>query len=302
MAAVAPTRPGPALPARRRVLLPLTVLAIVLAEVLFPADRPASAGGPPAAEIVPAVVAAYGQTGTLAVALAYQQVARPGLSPAAADARRARLAAAGADNGAVADRPFPAASMVKLFVAEDILHRARTGRTALTRADFALVQDMLRRSDDPAASALWVRFGGGQMVRDVAARYGLTGTAPPVAPSQWGEATTTARDLARFLSLLPVVAHPYDAAALLVWMRTATPLATDGFDQRFGLFGTAPPMTAVKQGWMCCVGGDRHLHSVGVMGRRVVVLLSEVPRSVGYDRARASLSAAAAAVPPPQHP
>ena len=38
------------------------------------------------------------------------------------------------------------------------------------------------------------------MVSDVAARYGLTGTAPPTSRGEWGETTTTARDLARFLS------------------------------------------------------------------------------------------------------
>jgi hypothetical protein len=138
----------------------------------------------------------------------------------------------------------------------------------------------------PAASALWVRFGGARMVIDAAARYGLTGTAPPAVPGQWGEATTTARDLARFLARLPVTAHPADAATLQVWMRTAAPVAADGFDQRFGLFGTAPGRSAVKQGWMCCVGGNRHVHSVGVVGSRVVVLLSEVPRAVGYGSAR----------------
>ncbi|WP_239523582.1 hypothetical protein [Geodermatophilus normandii] len=65
-------------------------------------------------------------------------------------------------------------------------------------------------------------------------------------------------------------------------------------------FGTVPGLPAVKQGWMCCVDGMRHLHSVAVVGNRVVVLLSEVPASVGYDRARAALSAAAAALPPPR--
>ncbi len=190
--------------------------------------------------------------------------------------------------------------MVKLFVAADILHRARRGSLALGPNELALLQNMIRSSDDPAASTLWVRFGGGQMVVDVARRYRLTGTAPPAVQGQWGEATTTARDLGRFLSLLPVVAHPDDAAALLEWMRSATPQAADGFDQQFGLFGTAPPLTPVKQGWMCCVGGNRHLHSVGVVGTRVVVLLSEVPRRVRYDEARAALTAAAAAVPPPQ--
>jgi len=198
-----------------------------------------------------------------------------------------------------ADRPFPTASMVKLFVAEDVLHRARTGRLALRPDDPLLLQEMIRRSDDPAASTLWVRYGGGQMVRDVAVRYGLTGTAPPARPGQWGETMTTARDLARFLALLPTVAHPDDAAALLGWMQAATPQAADGFDQQFGVFGTAPPMAAVKQGWMCCIGGNRHLHSLGVVGGRVVVLLSEVPRGVGYDEARAALTAAAAAVPFP---
>jgi len=51
---------------------------------------------------------------------------------------------------------------------------------------------------------------------------------------------------------------------------------------------------------MCCIDGNRHLYSVGVMGRRVVVLLSEVPRDVGYEDARVALTAAAAAIPPPR--
>ena len=283
------------------VLLPLTLLVVVIAELLVTPERRAAAGGPPADQVVPGVVGAYPPVGTLAVFIARQHVPLDGLSIRAAEAHSARVAAAAAGNE-VADRPFPTASMVKLFVAEDILHRARRGRLTLGTDDRVLLQEMIRRSDDPATSTLWVRHGGGQMVADVAARYRLTGTAPPAVPGQWGEATTTARDLARFLTLLPTVAHRDDAAALLDWMRSATPLAADGFDQQFGLFGTAPPLTAVKQGWMCCVGGNRHLHSVGVVGRRVVVLLSEVPRRVGYANARAALTAAAAAIPPPHTP
>lgn len=275
---------------RGKALGALTVAA-VLAAVLLP--RPLASAGRPAAHLVPAVVAAYGGIGTLAVVLARQ-------GPQAAPHADMRSDGAGwaADNGA-GDRPFPTASMVKLYMAQDILHRARVGTIQLDGNDFALLQDMIRRSSDPAASTLWVRFGGGQMVLDVAVRFGLIGTAPPSIPGQWGQATTTARDLARFLALLPVLAHPYDAAALQVWMRTATPAAADGFDQRFGLLAAGPAFTAVKQGWMCCVGGNRHLHSVGIMGHRIVVLLSEVPRAVGYDAARAALTAAAAALPHP---
>jgi hypothetical protein len=275
-----------------------TLVALILAvltEVLH-ARGLATAHRPGAHLVVPAVVAAYGEIGTLAVVLAHQAP-----HAAHADARSTGNVGWTADNGA-ADRPFPTASMVKLYMAQDILHRARIGAIHLDRTDFALLQDMIRRSSDPAASTLWVRYGGGAMVTDVAARFGLTGTAPPSIPGQWGQATTTARDLARFLALLPVLAHPYDAAALQVWMRTATPVAADGFDQRFGLLAAGPAFTAVKQGWMCCVGGNRHLHSIGIVGHRIVVLLSEVPRAVGYDAARAALTAAAAALPQPAVP
>ena len=287
--------------ALRRVQLTLALLVLVLAGGLVSPDRRAAAGGPPPAQVVPAVVAAYPPLGTLAVVVAKQVVPVGGVSIRAAEARSARLAAASAGNAA-ADRPFPTASMVKLFVAEDVLHRARTGSLALRPDDPALLREMIRSSDDPAASELWVRYGGGQMVSDVARRYRLVGTAPPAERGQWGRTTTTARDLARFLALLPSVAHPDDADALLGWMREATTVAADGFDQRFGVAGTAPPQTAVKQGWMCCVGGNRHLHSVGVVGRRAVVLLSEVPRDTGYDAARDALTAAASAVPPPAAP
>jgi CubicO group peptidase (beta-lactamase class C family) len=285
----------------RRALLNVTVVAVLIAGVAALDDRPAAAGGPSAAEAVPAMVAAYGSEGTLAVVVARQQEPFAGLPLRGFEARLARVADSSADNGAVASRPFPTASLVKLFVAEDILHRARAGLLTLAPHDVGLLREMIRRSDDAAASTLWVRYGGDGMVSDVAARYGLSGTAPPSSPGQWGETTTTARDLARFLSLLPVVAHPVDAATLLGWMREATPVAADGFDQQFGLFGTAPPRTPVKQGWMCCVGGTRHLHSVAVIGHRVVVMLSEVPQYVSYAEASAALDAAAAALPPPRH-
>jgi len=302
MATVRGRPAGPRRPLLRRALLTLTVLTVLVAGGVVLDDRRAAAGAPTAAEVVAAVVAAYGPGDTLAVVVARQQQPFAGLPLRGFEARRARVAASSADNGEIASQPFLTASMVKLFVAEDILHRARAGLLTLTPRDAELMREMIRRSDDSAASTLWVRFGGDSMVSDVAARYGLTGTAPPQSPGRWGESMTTARDLARFLSLLPVVAHPADAAALLGWMREATPVAADGFDQQFGLFGTAPPQTPVKQGWMCCIGGKRQLHSVAVIGQRVVVLLSEVPRGVSYAAASAALDRAAAAVPPPLHP
>jgi hypothetical protein len=273
------------------------VLALTVLLLAGPPARPASAAGGATAEAVAAAAAAFGSTGTLAVVVVPQQSRLPGLTVRAVEARTARLVAGSADNGQ-ADRVFPTASLVKLFLAEGVLRRARTGEETLTADDLGRLQRMIARSDDAAASAVWVRFGGPDLVRDVAARYGLTRTAPPRVPGEWGEATTTARDLARFLALLPVVPHPDDAATLTRWMQEATPVAADGFDQRFGAFGTLPGTPAVKQGWMCCVGGQRHLHSVAVQDGRVVVLLSEVPRSVGWNAGRAALTAAAAAIAP----
>lgn len=304
------TGPSVGLPTTRRrgvapgrgLLLALVLAPLLLADVLT--GSPAQARKVPPAQIVSDVLDAYRSAatgnvlrGSLAVAVARQHRPRTGLSPAAVDRRVQRTTEAYADNGAVASRPFPSASMVKLFIAEDILHRARTGGLTLDGGDYGLLSRMLRSSDDPAASRLWVRYGGNRMVVDVARRYGLTGTSPTTVPGQWGQVMTTAADLARFLSLVPVVAHPLDAAWFFGWLERSTPIAADGFDQSFGLFGTGDGERAVKQGWMCCVGGNRHVHSVGVVGRKVVVLLTEVPRSSGYDDVRAALTAAAAEVP-----
>lgn len=276
----------------------VTALLTVVHLLALVPTLPAAAGSRPPDSLVADAVRGYGEVGTLAVVVDRQHARATEGSIRAVEARAARRAAYGADNGVVSDRPFPTASMVKLFMAEDILTRAREGAIELTAGESDLLSDMIRRSDDPAASTLWVRFDGRQMVRDVAARYDLAGTSPPPAeiPGQWGQAITTAQDVARFLALLPVVAHPQDAETVLGWMREATPRAADGFDQRFGLFGTLPDAPAVKQGWMCCVDGQRHLHSVAVLGSRVVVLLSEVPRSVDYDSARRALTAAGAAI------
>jgi hypothetical protein len=279
-----------------RVLVTVVLLALLLAGIGAPRSAAAQQDLAPA-DVVPAVTAAYGDVGTLAVVVARQQPRLTGLSIRAAEAAGARVLAQRAGNE-LADRPFPTASMVKLFLAEDLLHRARTGALTLTPEDRAQLEVMIRSSDDPAASDFWVRFDGARMVRDVATRYGLSGTSPPARWGQWGETMTTANDLAWFLVRLPVVAHPEDAAALQSWMGTATPIASDGFDQEFGVFGTLPG-AAVKQGWMCCLSGRRHLHSVGVVDSRVVVLLSEVPSSVGWATGTAALDAAAAAVPPP---
>lgn len=196
-----------------------------------------------------------------------------------------------------AARPVPTASIIKLHLAEGVLAASRAAGSALPAADLARVEAMLTSSDDTAASELWVRYDGPAVLADVVIRYGLTGTtAPAPDPGAWGSSRTSADDLVRFLTALPEVAHPDDAELVLDALGRATPTAADGFDQAFGLLSPAVgDAVAVKQGWMCCTDGVRHLHSVGVVAGRVVVLLAEFPVEVDWTAARAALDAAATA-------
>ena len=256
-------------------------------------DPSPPAAGAAASAAWDAFVAAGGGSGTLGALVI--DGAQPARVPTAHDVRT-RLQPR-EDPGWLADRPFPTASLVKLYLAEGILHQSRLTGVPLAAVDAALLDAMLTRSDDDAASRLWVRHDGAAQVSSVAQRYGLTSTAPPARPGAWGQAVTSARDVGRFLSALPWRAHPDDAARVLGALTRVTTTGADGFDQRFGLLapGAAPAGTPVKQGWMCCVDGARHLHSVGMVGERVVVLLAEVPAAVDWTRLRGFLDAAARA-------
>jgi hypothetical protein len=195
-----------------------------------------------------------------------------------------------------ADRPVPSASLVKLLVVQQLL--ARAGPTEWDGTTYRRLERAVTVSDDSAMNVLWTTYDGPALVRAAAAEFGLTGTAPPVVPGQWGQATTTAADVATFLAAL--TARPGSAAAttLLAWMRATGPTAADGFDQTFGLLsGAGGAGVAAKQGWMCCVDGARQLHSAGVLGDgRVVVVLAEMAAGTPWTRAGAAVDGVAAAL------
>ncbi|MGY1839839.1 MULTISPECIES: LppW family protein [unclassified Modestobacter] len=197
-----------------------------------------------------------------------------------------------------ADRPVPSASLAKLLVVQQLLDRSAAGVLTLGPADRERMERAITVSDDRAMSRLWVDHDGARLVADAAAEFGLTATAPPEVPGQWGEAPTSAADGARFLAALTVPPVAPGADTLLEWMRGATARAADGFDQRFGFFAAGPGTgAAVKQGWMCCVDGRRHLHSVGVLADgRIAVLLSEAPTSSTWAQLRRAVDDAAAAL------
>jgi hypothetical protein len=188
------------------------------------------------------------------------------------------------------------ASLVKLLVVGRLLALDAAGALDLGEGDLALMERAIVRSDDGAMSTLWDRWDGAALVTAAAAEAGLTATAPPAVAGQWGEATTSASDVAVVLAGLAAAPGRQPSATLLGWLRATSATAADGFDQTFGLLqGTAG--VAAKQGWMCCVDGRRQVHSAGVLpDGRVVALLGDFPAATSWGRARGALDAAAAAV------
>ena len=144
--------------------------------------------------------------------------------------------------------PFRAASVVKLLIALDYLHRAGPPDT-IPSGDRQLLESMLRTSDDAAASVLWRSGGSAAIVERTATRLGLTGIRPPADPDIWGYTTITAADIARIYRHLLEQADPQTSGFILDALRDAARCATDGRDQYFGIPAAAPRPWAVKQGW-----------------------------------------------------
>ena len=97
--------------------------------------------------------------------------------------------------------PFPIASVVKLFIADDLLLQESKGQTTLSPADRKSLDVMLRSSDDSAAQNFWDRSGGNAVISRVKARYGLAGTTAPY-NGHWDVTTSTASDLVRYYDML----------------------------------------------------------------------------------------------------
>jgi beta-lactamase class A len=186
------------------------------------------------------------------------------------------------------------ASLAKLFVVQQLLERDDDGTVSLDDGDLARMRRAVELSDDQAMNALWVEFGGAQLVTAAAAEFGLADTAPPERAGQWGETTTTAADYARFLAHLGAHLSEARMATLTTWMQSTTPTAADGFGQSFGLLSAQADTNgavAAKQGWMCCLDGRRELHSTGVLtDGRVVVLLGEFPEDTTWAEAKSALT------------
>ncbi len=181
-----------------------------------------------------------------------------------------------------ANKAFPIASVVKLFIADDLLLQESQGKTKLSNADRKSLDIMLRSSDDSAAQNFWNRSGQNAIIARVGARYGLTGTTAPY-NGHWDVTQSTASDLARYYDMLldgTGGLPPEQANVIISNLAQSTPTGTDGYPQRFGIpEGLYAEPVAVKQGWFCCWNGANQVHvSTGIIGpeRRYVMAISSL--------------------------
>lgn len=191
-----------------------------------------------------------------------------------------------------ADRQFSSASLVKLMIAVDALHRDAENPGL---ADRDGISRMLATSDDNIASAMWVKGGRDDIIRRVVPLIGLQSTEPPASLGQWGEVKLSANDMVRVYQYVMNSLPPEDKTLIVDALAQAPQHAADGWDQHFGIPSGLSYDWAIKQGW----GNNDHtmvLHSTGLVGsqwRYVVVLLTEHPLGSGWRTSEKAVTAAA---------
>jgi hypothetical protein len=200
------------------------------------------------------------------------------------------------------DNTIAIASVVKLFIADDLLLQVSQGKTELSPADRQLFDVMLRSSDDSAAETFWNRSGGSAIINRVVARYQLGSTRPP-GNGRWFNTISTVTDLVEYYDKLIAGTGGLPSAQaniILGDLAQSTPTAPDGmvpggvYPQRFGIpEGIPGEPVAVKQGWMCCIGSDWMHLSTGVIGteRRYVMAISSM-QATNAATARATITQA----------
>ncbi|WP_242613853.1 class A beta-lactamase-related serine hydrolase [Actinomadura roseirufa] len=193
---------------------------------------------------------------------------------------------------------FRSASVVKILLALDYM-REHT----VSAADRETLGLMLRSSDDKAATGFWRRGGQARIIERMVRRAGLRDTAPPPRdkPGFWGYTALSAADVVRTYRYLVGGAPKAHREFVLAQLRRSTPCGTDGFDQTFGIPRALKRPWAVKQGWsgfgnvpaVPCRGGGMVraadlgigrpvLHTTGIVGRHVVVVLTLQPVGTSF--------------------
>jgi hypothetical protein len=143
---------------------------------------------------------------------------------------------------------FETASVVKVDILAALLLQAQDAGRDLTSAERSWAGDMIRYSDNAAATALWWVIGGADGLAQANSRLGLTETSPGQ-DGWWGLTTTTVADRIRLVDAITDPEGPLDDDArtfILGLMRGVD------VDQDWGVSAGARPgeTTALKNGWM----------------------------------------------------
>ncbi|WP_218025284.1 hypothetical protein [Nocardia jejuensis] len=196
------------------------------------------------------------------------------------------------------DQQFYTASVVKLLIAIDDLESQGTqpDSDATNR-----ISEMLSASDDDIADQLWDADGGDAIVTRMADLIGLTDTAPPLDPAQWGETLMSPRDVVKVFGYITTTLPEPDRDLVMNALSGATRISADGTDQYFGIpDGLGGDAWAIKQGWMA-LDSSTTLDTTGLVGadpnmplRYAVVILTTQPADTSWDTGVSALTAGVA--------
>jgi hypothetical protein len=224
------------------------------------------------AALLTATAAATLVTGTAA---ASPVALPPGMTASYLVLNRVTGASAGLDE----HKQYRSASVVKLFIALDYLE-SHGPDYQIPPDDLALLEPMLRSSNDDAASTLWVRDGWEQIVNRMIAKIGLTDTAPPASRGKWGYTAISAADVAKTYQYILTQAHPKYRDFIMRNLRSSTKCGSDGFDQSFGIPSAVARPWAVKQGWSGYGAGPAPGEGCVEPKGRAVLLSPEARRAI----------------------
>jgi hypothetical protein len=139
-------------------------------------------------------------------------------------------------------RRFASASVVKTMIATRLLITGQMHGHVAT-----LAREMIERSDNAAAWALYPRVGKDLLLRWISRHYQLRGLGRrPTMPGVWGSTQITAAGMVRFYCQVrhdPLV-WPWLSRA----MHRYAPVSAAGEPNAFGIAAVAP-RSAVKNGW-----------------------------------------------------
>lgn len=202
--------------------------------------------------------------------------------------------------GREGDVGFYSASVIKLFVVVDLLHKQEMGEIKLDSNDQYDIKRALELSDDKAMDALWEDFDGPALVTEMIKLAGLHDTVLDAKDSgEWGETKISARDVLAVWQYALTKLSGTDASLVINDTHSAANNGADGFDQAFGLLEPPRPATVkAKQGWMIA-GSEMILNTTGALGSNnqyLVAILTKQSAGIGYPQGRANVNKASVLV------